>query len=347
MELNGGNVVLTGNEDAKATGELTLNPLDPNASNAADRFSNTATIKLGDKIYTLHIRQLLKPQIKLNYGNSPYGEIMKDAGIVDKDTAKKRFLKAVDGGAYSFKYHPSYTPAGVKYKNRFDIRAWVNLSNLSSPTPEEELAINNPEINMDINPTALFIYNEQAFKDPGFKLIDSLGKVVEAEKITTGVKRQIVVNRMDKPKGVEALKDTKITQDNVVIPNLGAIAEIESVTPLRNIAPIVRPDIYVMKYEYTDANGQNCEAERKIIILHKLGDTDFNKTMNDSDGNIITRFVNSSSLLDGVKESAKLVYLYRLLDLDQNETVNDSDENVITRNIVSGTDLLSYYELAI
>ena len=85
---------------------------------------------------------------------------------------------------------------------------------------------------MDINDFALFVYNEKSFIDPGFKFISSFGEVIDTASITSGVKRKITVYRMDKPKGIESLYDTKVIKDDLEIPASGARSVITEITPL-------------------------------------------------------------------------------------------------------------------
>lgn len=324
-----------------------LSNLDPNALAADEGFKNKVEVAVGAganaRTYTIHLRRLLKPEIKLNYGNSPYGEIMKADNIPanKKDEAKAAFLTA-GMGRYTSKYHKNYKPDNATYDGRFDIRAWVDVVNLAAPTEDERRNIENPDINMDINDFALFVYNEKSFIDPGFKFISSFGEVIDTASITSGVKRKITVYRMDKPKGIESLYDTKVIKDDLEIPASGARSVITEITPLRTVKPIVRPDVYVMEYEY-DFAGEKIKAKRYIIVLQSMGDTDFNRSVNDSDINIITRVVNSPQLLDEVSIKAKRVYMFRALDLDQNEAVNDSDGNIIVRCLTSGEEIRGYY----
>ena len=42
-------------------------------------------------------------------------------------------------------------------------------------TPEQLVALNNPDINMDRNDYAIFVYNGKYFVDPGFTATDSAG----------------------------------------------------------------------------------------------------------------------------------------------------------------------------
>jgi len=335
---NGTPVELEGNETSKTTKELTLDPLDPNTQTTPDaKFGNTYVINVGGKEYKIHVRQLLKPEIKLNYGNSPYGEIMRDSAIVDKEAAKQAFLS-------SFKYANGYKPAAVTYDKRYSFRAWVNTANPLNLKPDEKAATINPDINIDLDPTAIFIYNENPFKDTGFKLRDALGNNIDTANITNGVSRSITVSRMDTSKAYRAILDEFQTSDTVSISDGASETEISEVTPLRNVKALVRPDVYVMEYRYKDpTSGEELTFSRKIVVLSMPGDTDFNGAVNDLDKNPITIAIKNPGAYEKVKDSAKGIYFYRLLDMEANEAVNDLDKNLVTRKLKNGVLIPQHY----
>ena len=135
--------------------------------------------------YTFHVQQLVEAKITLNYGNSPYGEIMKDSAITDKAKAKEEFDK-------SNKYATGYIPANAASKQNvsYPFRAWVDVKDLDGITAAEQAKLVDPDINIDRNDYAIFIYNGRTFVDPGFTATDSEGKPV------TNLTRKITVSRM-------------------------------------------------------------------------------------------------------------------------------------------------------
>ena len=108
--------------------------------------------------YTFHVQQLVEAKITLNYGNSPYGEIMKDSAITDKAKAKEEFDK-------SNKYATGYIPANVASKQNvsYPFRAWVDVKDLDGITAAEQAKLVDPDINIDRNDYAIFIYNGRTF----------------------------------------------------------------------------------------------------------------------------------------------------------------------------------------
>ena len=100
-----------------------------------DGYNNTVTITAGGTTYTVYIRRLLKPKITLNYGNSPYGEIMKASNIADSDKQK-----AKDAFDANNKYDANYLPNGKSTKVYYSSNAWGGST--------------DPKINLDRDETA-------------------------------------------------------------------------------------------------------------------------------------------------------------------------------------------------
>ena len=59
---------------------------------------------------------MLKPKITLNYGNSPYGEIMKASNIADSDKQKAKERHLMKKNIYKAPYIPN-KDAAVKIKS--------------------------------------------------------------------------------------------------------------------------------------------------------------------------------------------------------------------------------------
>ena len=88
VTVNSASVNVTASDAKKYSSDLfDLAELDKTVN---DGYNNTVTITAGGTTYTVYIRRLLKPKITLNYGNSPYGEIMKASNIADSDKQKAK-----------------------------------------------------------------------------------------------------------------------------------------------------------------------------------------------------------------------------------------------------------------
>lgn len=152
VTVNSASVNVTASDAKKYSSDLfDLAELDKTVN---DGYNNTVTITAGGTTYTVYIRRLLKPKITLNYGNSPYGEIMKASNIADADKQA-----AKDAFDVKNKYDANYLPTEAKDKKNitYVTRAWVDIKNLDSMTTAEKETIQNPDINMDRNDYAIFV----------------------------------------------------------------------------------------------------------------------------------------------------------------------------------------------
>lgn len=193
-----------------------------------DGYNNTVTITAGGTTYTVYIRRLLKPKITLNYGNSPYGEIMKASNIADSDKQK-----AKDAFDANNKYDANYLPNGKSTKVYYSSNAWGGST--------------DPKINLDRDETALFAFEYKGFEDPGFDAIDSLGNVVKKSDVTRTISVCVL----------PAL-DMKVT----IIPSMFNTYSVDgdethdvfTNANLTGSSKAIQPDIYKLEYSYTDNN---------------------------------------------------------------------------------------------
>lgn len=306
-------------------------------------FKNILQITIGSKPYSIKLKQQAEAKITLNYGNSPYGEIMKDAAITDKAAAKAAF-------AAGNKFTADCTPASMseiakKYTGGYGTKAWVDATG-------DQTLLEDPSVNIDRNDKAIFIYNGKAFKDPGFTAIDSNGKAV------TTLDREITVSRV-KATNFDGMKNTN-QQESDTIKIAGKeseylITEVTMVYDGKNDATrYIRPDVYEMEYSFYDTEAATTvSAIRKVVVLNLTGDTDMNGIINLQDRNFMT-IMNSNNqrpptwLKDGkidVKESARLLYMYRVADTDANNIVNPQDRNALTQANSTGQKQLQLYYL--
>ena len=288
--------------------------------------------------------------IKLNYGNSPYGEIMKDDTVwrtLDqyKDDPDGRAKWQADAKAafdernrYVQNYIPvSVSNAGINYT--YSTRAWTDIANPASLTDSEKAAIADSSINMDRNETAIFIYNQKTFVDPGFTAKDSLGNDVK------NINREITVMRSGPGTGYTGLKNDVVTEDVITISDKDKDYAISEITPVYVAGGkrVVRPDKYEMKYWFNDpVTGEKVSTVRQVIILHELSDTDGSGGITINDGNTVlsyvahgstlpefTKVVNGENITEYVKDSAYRIYIYKVFDSDTSNTGTLNDGNAI------------------
>lgn len=189
--------------------------------------------------YTFHVQQLVEAKITLNYGNSPYGEIMKDSAITDKAKAKEEFDK-------SNKYATGYIPANAASKKNvsYPFRAWVDVKDLDGITAAEQAKLVDPDINIDRNDYAIFIYNGRTFVDPGFTATDSEGKPV------TNLTRKITVSRMQVQQ-IAGLYDVNQKEEPITIPDKPSNYTITEITKQYNYQD---PSSFRIRPEYIQWN---------------------------------------------------------------------------------------------
>ena len=293
--------------------------------------------------YTFHVQQLVEAKITLNYGNSPYGEIMKDSAITDKTAAKSAFNEK---NIYKAPYIPTAvqsklksgtgTTAGLSTNiNTYSYRAWVEAKSIASMTPEQLVALNNPDINMDRNDYAIFVYNGKYFVDPGFTATDSAGNQV------TNVTRKITVQRMTKNLSINGIYDGNYKEQNIKIADQPSNYLITELTrPFKaNVFEdaLIRPDKYTMTYSFVDEpTGKTITVNRYVIVLQSRGDTNFSNSVNLQDANPIYQFFNKPDMYfnttgnsNVITGTARQIYLYRCLDLNPTSSVNLQDVNPI------------------
>lgn len=300
ITANSASVNVTSSGNKKYSSDLfDLNELDKTVN---DGYNNTVTITAGGTTYTVYIRRLLKPKITLNYGNSPYGEIMKASNIADSDKQK-----AKDAFDANNKYDANYLPNDVASKKRivYTLNAWGKST--------------DPEVNMDRNDYALFVYEQTDFKDPGYIATDSLGEQYDA----TQVKREIEVCRLSGGNISENVSAKNFETYTIVNePSDYLFTQITSKSK-----KFIRPDIYDLKYSFYDsAADETVECVRKIIIIPKMSDTNIDGAVNTNDIAYVKIASQGGTIVaTSVPERIKNLFLNRVFDGNYDTAINTND----------------------
>ena len=342
ITINGTKVTLpeketTGDNAGKyVVGPIELNPADgTGANNEIKVVLNKDDIDDATgqpKAQTIKAVQLVAPKITLNYGNSPYGEIMKAFAneTVEIDGVERNKAEAAKEAfaANNNKYDSALIPPNAVDKTDMYPRyAWVDIQNAQELTEEEKEALANPDINIDVNDYAIFIYNGKPFIDPGFVATDSMGKPVEnLARTFKGAQRLSALNAWT------AMADANVqAQADIAIAAAPSNAKIEDITKAfvdgqMDSYPI-RPNVYNMEYSFEDENGGTVTVTRKVVVLQSEGDTDFSYGINDNDLVPITVRIKAAAQFDIITDPvARRVYEYRCLDLMDFEAINDNDK---------------------
>lgn len=265
-----------------------------------------------NKSYTIHIHRELENDKRVNfdYGNSPYGLIMRDSAIaeVSKEAAKAAF------DANGNKYGAGYIPAGIESgaENIHYVEDAWKSSNISKYT------------NYDKDDDAVFVYNGvNSVKLPGIKeLKDSLGNVIddytninvslEVKTLNPGVPPADLYTYFSSF-GTKTLSGQCVSDGSVVINDM---------TGLR-----IRPDVYMAKYEYKDFDGSLTSVTRPVIILAANGDVNIDGVNDSADAQAIkSRYIYQLPYESMSNyEIGGSIYKYRVCDANIDGDVNNAD----------------------
>lgn len=336
----------SGSNQIYVTDEFALAELNKDTANGGeeDGFNNTVTVESGGKTYTIHIRRLLKPKIELNPGNSPYGMI---------ENMSTKYLGEIDGWSDS-----KIADAKTEFeKNNCFVDGYVPNEALDMRIYNQYIVYRpvvwggtvDPEVNMDRNVNAIFIYNGMEFKDPGFTVIDSFGDVVSDPdvKCSIKVKRMLsdgtggVTNTTDPDADDAAMTRSFIEYDNVKSGQLFTDITSSNV----NIRPVC-PGVYNLEYSTIDpVSNEEIKEIRKVIVLYKTGDTDFSADISPIDLNSVKVAISTGNLgISGASDLINLLYIHRVQDTDNSGDISPIDLNSIKTSISTSSEIPLYYK---
>lgn len=319
------NINITHDEDDKyyKSGELEL-VLSPE--------DNLVTLTLTDstdssitKNYKIHIYRKISSSdmITFEYGNSPFGRIMRDDNILeqDKDTVKADFISA--GYTFTAENVPEGITAGVVYGTA----AWQG------------------GVNYDVNPLALFVADKTSFFDAAYtNIVNSLGGMVDE----TTLSRKIKVRLLQTPDGdakngssedfssiqqVTNSDGTTTDMTTIELSKTGAITELNGKR--------IRPDCYEIIYSFKDFNGETVSVSKPVIILSPIGDVNISGTADTTDvSRILGRFKVNLANQNNVQNynTGGRLNKFRICDVNKDGSVNAIDANYIRAN-----DLVPFY----
>ena len=262
--------------------------------------------------YTLYILRKKAVDVKLGYGNSPFGLIESDTSFTD---TKKAAAKAYFSQNHTYGKDNVPERAANTYQTMYYTDAWTAA-------------------NYDENPYALFVYNNTVFVDPGFSdLKDSDGNAVDASTVVRTIKFDELVNSTSDV--IADLDSSNIQQQTVTIPSGGTQCVID-LTAYR-----IRPGAYSIEYSFHDVDGSERKFSRPLIILAQKGDVTLDKTVTSADYDLIYQRIGNGyykNILLSNEEWAK-IYAYRIGDVTEDRNVNSIDANAIKNTV-----LTEYYE---
>jgi hypothetical protein len=260
--------------------------------------------------YTLTILRKKAVDVKLQFGNSPYGLIESDSSFTDSQ--KK------DAEAYfhtNHTYGQTYVPEGAAntYKTMYYTDAWTSS-------------------NYDEDKYALFVYNDSAFVDPGFKeLKDSDGNTVDPTTVTRKIEFDIM------PSTTDVLDDLQNTSSHTETIASGGETCVIDLTSYR-----IRPGAYSIEYSFKDVDGSERTFSRSLVVLNRKGDVTLDRTVTADDYEMLYERIGNgyyTEILQSTDEWAA-IYAYRIGDVTEDRNVNSIDADAV-RNTLP---LTEYYE---
>ena len=269
------------------------------------------TIKLShegvERVYTLIIaRRFDLKNVPLSYpmnpGNSPYGLIMWDDQITDKDTAKREYDKE---DRFAAGYMPSQAQAlTLTYWQQ----AWGG-------------------INYDRMDEALFVFVGEPFEDFGpveGKVTNSAGDVVDNADISrtlTGLMHlRGDVSQSQKARFENAYRLTDVF-------DLGK-ADVTTIEKDFWSDYELRPGVYELQYSYIDFDGATMTFTRPLIVLNRLGDVDQSGAAEVIDAGMLEQRVNSALGYEANYTDSQL-FRSRVCDVNNDRNINQIDANGI------------------
>ena len=301
--------------------------------------------------YVLHVQRLTEPTMVQTWGNTPVGMIRRATNENLKSEAAKQAALTyfADSRMFDTVNYPAgeINQDGAIFRKAYSAYAW--------PVDND----------VDIDDTAIVVYLDSAFCDPGVDLTDSEGKRVDITDITTGrVERALELKRVEKlspeqigQKDGEACWYTSsglVTAEQPVYETVSAENGTDRID-LREMN--ILPGIYTLRYRYTDPvdgktypdgyvteNGRTYEAAftRTLVILPVPGDVDMDGAVTMADALALNDILGTQSMTgyttlngeiiqaEGVAENVKTnalatLFAYRVCDVNYDGVVDRAD----------------------
>jgi hypothetical protein len=285
------------------------------------------------KTYVFNVKRYAKAGFTFNYGNSPYGLIMRESAWSDavKASAKTAFVS----NGYKFIADADTTPSTGKTNRVYTTKAWINST--------------DSNVNMDLNDYAIFAKLSSTFKDPGFTLIDDDGNTIALDddnNVKISIKYYVTSSsdKVMKTRFVNAASG-ELTEASVIWNGKVDEGENGDETHIQFLnGKSILPGTYELTYTYQDkdgnvkkdASGNDMVATRPIVILASIGDTDMNGVVNGLDSNIINNRTESPIPDEKTTGAEKFgaLYTHRIVDTDNNSVTNGLDSNLIDNRTV-------------
>lgn len=300
---------------------------------------------IAERTYKVNIKRLINPgdMAGFEYGNSPYGLIMRDNSIGDgdKDVYKQQFVN----DDYRFikdnlpgKKLPAKAEAlsGLWYNPR----AWKEAGGDESAGALE---------NYDLDDYALFVYAGESFKLPGVSHLKQADGTPLEKADLANVKRTLKVKKM----AAASVGFVNSEEVEIELPGITAFAPEDSGTNCDALLGMhVVPGIYEIVYSYPDSTLSTAKVVRPLIVLSRRGDVDISlynggtAHVNAADKAYIqSRFIQKLYFNNDSGYPYGNLYRYRICDINNDGNFNDADAYAINRINALGLPVLFYPQL--
>lgn len=291
---------------------------------------NLVTLTLTDstdtsitKNYKIHIYRKIprSDMMTFEYGNSPFGRIMRDSSIIDKDTAKDDFINA--GYTFTAANVPDGIEAGVVYRTE----AWQQ------------------GVNYDVNDLALFVTDKTSFYDANYtNIVNSIGGTVDETTLSRKVKVRVLSTPYTDPNAgssedfstIQQVTNSDSSVTDLTTIDVSATGAITELSDKR-----IRPDCYELIYSFKDFDGETVSVSKPIIILSPIGDVNISGTVDTTDvSRILNRFKVDLANQHNVQnyDTGGRLNKFRICDVNKDGSVNAVDANYVRAN-----DLIPFY----
>lgn len=169
------------------------------------RVTITAPDTMAQTTYVFHIQRMAEPTLKQNPGNTPFGMIRRDTAAVwgedaatitaNKDMARDFFTSNLHFGEHYTPQDSTQNNNGSIYRGTYGAGAWDAYTD----------KVTGKSRNIDLDETAIVVYQDSAFLDPGITMTDSQGNEVKIAESGT-VMRSLKLSGTSEL-GLESMRD--------------------------------------------------------------------------------------------------------------------------------------------
>lgn len=308
--------------------------------------------------YKIHIIRRPAVNVTFNYGNSPYGLIMRDSAITDNNKAAA--LKEFKDNRKFINYVPSVmNTIDPTNKILYTSEAWGDNSV-------------STYYNGDTDDSSIFVYvgDDMNMLDPGWigDVTNYQDIVINPEDITRTISLLQYTSTLENSADIHAFYNSvqeKIysftgagssIKSNVTMKGKAADGTTTYSTSEQNINGIMtyngmdnadfRPGVYKIEYSFIDpADNQLTSFERKLIVLARPGNLLSAKaeTLAQHDYSLIYNYnknLLAQDLISTADEPWKMLLSYRVMDVNMDRNINSIDANGIRTEVNKGNNTL-------